>query len=77
MSYRLLQPSDNNLSEAEYERQVDSQHTYIGYVLLHPRTNIVILLMIFITNLILLSMSIIHLGSVSRQFQKKSIHQKH
>lgn len=64
-SYRLLQSSDEKSLEAKNELQVDGPHTYIGYVLLHPGTNIVLLLMIFITNLILVSMSIIPLGSTS------------
>jgi hypothetical protein len=65
MTYRLLEPSEKMLLEAEDEVQADFRRTYIGLVLFHPGTSFVILLMIFATNLVLLSMPIVLPGSTS------------
>jgi hypothetical protein len=65
VTYRLLEPSEKMPSEAEDEVRANCQQTRIGYALFHPGTNFFILLMIFITNLVLLSMSIITPSSTS------------
>jgi hypothetical protein len=61
LHYRLLQLSDEKSAEAEDGSYVDGQQTYAGCALFHPRTVVIILLMVLITNLVLVSTSVAEL----------------
>lgn len=62
LRYRLLQLSDEKSTMDEDESQLGGQQKYVGCVLFRPWTTIVMLLMVLITNLILLSTSVLNIS---------------
>ncbi len=63
LRYRLLQLSDEKSTVEEDESQLGGQQTYVGCVLFRPWAAIVMLLMVLITNLILLSTSVLNIAA--------------
>jgi len=76
LRYRLLQLSDEKSTAEEEESQLGGHQTYVGSVLFRPWTAIVILLMVLITNLILLSTSVLNIvgSNTSTYNHENTIH---